>query len=93
MTKMVKVIELESRADHCLWVRFSDGSEGVRDYSDMIAEAGPMVLPLRDQAFFDKAFISFGVPTWPNGYAVDAIGLHLELSARGLLSSAVVAVE
>ena len=93
MIKMVKVVAVEPREGHCLWVRFSDGTEGVRDYSDMIASEGPMLLPLRDQAFFDKVFVSFGVPTWPNGYDVDAINLQMELAKRGLLKSAVVAAE
>jgi len=85
MIKMVKVTELKPLDDARLWVKFSDGSEGVRDYSDMLAEGGPMVEPLRDPAFFKSVFISFGVPSWPNGFEVDAIALQMELEKSGLL--------
>ena len=41
-----------------------------------------MVEPLRDPAMFRRAFLSFGVPTWPNGFDLDAINLHTEMAAR-----------
>ena len=85
MIKMVKVTELKPLDDARLWVKFSDGSEGIRDYSDMLAQGGPMVEPLRDPTFFKSVFISFGVPSWPNGFEVDAIALHMELDEAGLL--------
>jgi len=91
MIKMVKVTELKALDDFRLWVRFSDGSEGVRDYSDMLSEGGPMVEPLRDPSFFKRVFISFGVPSWPNGFEVDAISLHMELEKAGLLVESVAA--
>ena len=86
MIRMVKVVALKPVGDHRLWVKFSDGSVGTRDYADLVAETGPMVEPLRDPAFFAKAFISFGVPTWPNGFDVDATALYMELETSGLLT-------
>jgi Protein of unknown function (DUF2442) len=88
MINFVKVVKLKPQDGYRLWVRFSDGSEGVRDYTDMIEEGGPMVEPLRDQAVFNKVFISYGVPSWPNGFDVDAINLQMELRERGALSHA-----
>ena len=87
MITLVKVVKLKALDGHKLWVRFSDGTEGVRDYADLISESGPMVEPLKDEAFFSKAFISFGVPTWPNGFDVDAINLQMELREQGALSA------
>jgi hypothetical protein len=87
MIRMVKVVKLKPLDDHRLWVKFSDGAEGIRDYTEMIAEGGAMVEPLRDPAFFGKAFLSMGVPTWPNGHDVDAIALYMELEAAGLLTA------
>ena len=37
---MVDVLRLKALESHRLWVRFSDGSEGVRDFSDILAEGG-----------------------------------------------------
>jgi Protein of unknown function (DUF2442) len=88
MINMVKVVELKPLEGHRLWVKFSDGSEGIRDYSDLIASGGPAIEGLRDQAVFNKVFISFGVPSWPNGFDVDAINLQMELLESGLLSHA-----
>jgi hypothetical protein len=84
--KLIKVVVIKPLDGHRLWLRFSDGLEGVRDFSDILAEGGPMVEPLRDPAFFARVFIEYGVPSWPNGYDVDAIALHQEMEAAGLLS-------
>jgi Protein of unknown function (DUF2442) len=91
MIKLVKAVELKPLDGYRLWVKFSDGSQGIRDYSDMIAEGGPMVEPLREKRVFDKVFLSMGIPTWPNGYEVDAIALHMELDEAGLLSTGLAA--
>jgi Protein of unknown function (DUF2442) len=86
MINMVKVVELKPLEGHRLWFKFSDGTEGIRDYTDLIAKGGLAIEPLRDQALFNKVFISFGVPSWPNGFDVDAINLQMELQDCGALS-------
>jgi hypothetical protein len=88
MINMVKVVKVNPLEGHRLWVQFSDGTEGVRDYTDLLAKGGPAIEPLRDQALFNKVFISFGVPSWPNGFDVDAINLQMELRESGALSHA-----
>ena len=85
MIEIVKVVALKAVGDCSLWLRFSDGQEGVRDFSDILAQGGPMVEPLRDPAMFRRAFLSFGVPSWPNGLDFDAINLHRELEEAGAL--------
>jgi hypothetical protein len=86
MIKFVKVVHLKPLGGHRLWLSFSDGREGVRDFADILAEGGPMVEPLRDPAFFARVFVEYGVPSWPNGFDLDAIALHQEMEAAGLLS-------
>jgi hypothetical protein len=88
MITLVKVVETKAVGPQKLWLRFSDGREGVRDFADILAEGGPMAQPLRDPAFFARVFIEYGVPSWPNGFDVDAIALHQEMEAAGLLSTA-----
>src|ERR1051325_5161624 len=39
---MVDVLRLRPLEGHRLWLRFTDGSEGVRDLSAVIAPGGPM---------------------------------------------------
>ena len=66
-----------------LWLRFSDGSEGEYDMAPIRDAGGPMVEPLRDAAMFARVFVETGAPTWPCGYDLDPINLHMQLSAAG----------
>ena len=84
--RIVKVIEVEPRGGYRLRVAFSDGSSGEHDFSDLVAHTGPMVVPLRDPAFFARVFVEMGVPAWPNGFDIDAIKLHMDMEAAGELS-------
>jgi hypothetical protein len=83
---MVDVLRLRAFDDYRLWVRFSDGSEGVRDFSDILAQGGPMVEPLKEPGYFARAFVEMGAPTWPNGFDVDPINLYMQLRDAGALT-------
>jgi len=85
MIDIVKILKVEPVGDFRLRVRFSDGMEGERDFSDVIAEGGVMVEPLKNLAFFARAFIELGTLTWPNGFDLDSIALHDEMQASGAL--------
>ena len=82
----VKVAKLKALAGHRLWLKFSNGDEGIRDFADILLDAGPMIAPLSDEALFQRAFLSMGVPTWPNGLQLDANNLHMELHAANALT-------
>ena len=71
MIDLVKVAQAKALDAPRLWVRFSNGREGVRDLSDVLAEGGPMVEPLRDAALFRRVFVQCGVPAWPNGFDLE----------------------
>ncbi|MFZ4068644.1 MAG: DUF2442 domain-containing protein [Caulobacterales bacterium] len=86
MIELVKVIRLKPLGSYRLWLEFSNGDVGARDFADMIAAGGAMVEPLRDQVFFARAFVQNGVPAWPNGLDIDAIALHSEMKVAGSLS-------
>lgn len=83
---MIKISSIESRGGYRLFLRFSDGSEDERDFSDLIAERGSLVEPLRDPAYFARAFTEDGSSlAWPNGLDLDAEVLHQQMKAAGLL--------
>jgi hypothetical protein len=84
---MVDVLWVRALDGHRLWVRFTDGSEGVRDLSEVIAQAGPMVEPLRTPEYFARVFVEMGAPTWPNGFDLDPINLYMEMRDAGALAS------
>jgi hypothetical protein len=82
---MVEVTKLEYLGGYCLYVTFSDGTEGEHDFSALVAENGPMGEPLRDPAYFARVFLELGAPTWPNGFDMCPDWLRLEIEARGTL--------
>jgi hypothetical protein len=85
MIELVKIIRLERLGGYRLRLHFSDGTEGVRDFSEIVAEGGPMVEPLKDAPFFARVFLEYGTLTWPNGFDLDSIALHDEMKQAGLL--------
>jgi Protein of unknown function (DUF2442) len=86
MIELIKVVQAKALDGRRLWLRFSNGREGIRDLSDVLAEGGPMVEPLQEPSQFQRVFVECGVPTWPNGFDLDAIALYQEMDERGLLS-------
>ncbi len=88
MIELVKVEKIEAVSGFSLRLFFSNGRQGIHNFADMVQSEGPMMEPLKDETFFQRAFVSFGVATWPNGFDVDAIALYREMDAAGELSSA-----
>ena len=85
---MVEVLKLRAQGGHKLWLRFTDGSEGVRDLSDLLSMSGPALDPLKSPDYFARVFIESGVPTWPNGFDLDPIKLYMDLRDAGALTRA-----
>ena len=83
---LTKVTRLERLGGFRLRVRFSDGSEGVHDFSNMVNEPGPMLEPLRDEAYFSRVFLEFGAPTWSNGFDIAPEWLRREMQTAGELA-------
>ena len=82
---MVDVVKIKPMEAFRLWVRFSDGAEGVADLSALAARTGPMVAPLKDPVYFNRVFVEAGVPTWPNGYDYAPSALYGEMRDAGAL--------
>jgi hypothetical protein len=59
----VKFTQVEKLGGFGLRVRFTDGGEGVHDFGALVKELGPMLEPLRDEAYFARVFLEFGAPT------------------------------
>jgi len=82
------VTKIENLGDFRLRIRFSDGTEGVHDFTAMISKPipGPMLKPLRDEGYFAQVSVELGAPTWPNGFDVCPDYLHQQMAAAGELS-------
>ena len=82
---LTKVTRLEKLGGFRLRVRFNDGREGVHDFASVVEEPGPMLEPLRDEAYFARVFLEFGALTWPNGFDIAPEWLRREMEAAGEL--------
>ncbi|HEY1632566.1 MAG TPA: DUF2442 domain-containing protein [Rhizomicrobium sp.] len=82
------VLQVRAYDGYKLWIHFSDDSEGVRDFTDILAEGGPMAEPLKSPDYFARAFVQSGMPTWPNGFDIDAINHYMEFRDAGALTRA-----
>lgn len=82
---MIKVSRIEWLAGHRLRFRFNDELAGEYDFARLVNESGSMVEPLRDLAYFQRVFLEYGAPTWPNGFDVAPAWLHREIAAASSL--------
>ena len=83
---LTKVTRLEKLGGFRLRVSFTDGTQGIHDFTALVSEPGEMLEPLRDEAYFSRAFLEFGAPTWPNGFDIAPEWLRREMEAAGELS-------
>ncbi len=82
---LTKVARLEKLGRFRLRIHFNDGSFGEHDFATLVREPGEMREPLRDPAYFERVFLEFGAPTWPNGYDMAPEWLRREMAAAGEL--------
>ena len=87
MRTLTKVVAIAVVPPYGLSIEFSDGSSGIYDCSHIVAHDGPMVQPLRDEAYFRRVFIECGAPTWPNGYDMAPWAMQTEMRRAGKLSN------
>jgi len=85
MREVVHVRRYRIVGPYRLWLQFTDGLAGERDFSDLLKDARPVVKPLHDQAVFEQVFLDFGALTWPNGFDWSSEALHADMAAAGVL--------
>ena len=74
------VTKVKACSDFTLECTFDDTTTGVFDLKPILTKGGEVVAPLRKKAFFKKVFIEMGVPTWPNGFDIDADYLYRSIN-------------
>ena len=66
---MIWVTDAKALADFCLWVRFSDNTEGEVDLKDFVAsDPRPVVAGLRDPVAFAAIRVEMDTVVWANGF-------------------------
>src|SRR5262245_29715007 len=71
-----------------LRIRFEDGSEGDVNFAKFMKFHGALGRPLRDPAYFARAFIhpELHVVTWPNGMDICNTVLYSKVTGRSIRS-------
>jgi len=64
---MIKVLEARCLDNYRVALTFSNGQEGVFDGHSLLQRNGPLLEPLRNEAYFRRLFIDAGALCWPNG--------------------------
>ncbi len=74
------IIAVETRSDYRVWIRFSDGAEGVVDLSDLVGKG--VFEAWEDPAQFERVFIDpdAGTIAWPGGIDLAPDRLHREVT-------------
>ncbi len=83
---MIKIVHARWIKDQQIALAFSDGSEGVYDFSSLLALKTPLTQPLLDTVTFQKFFLELGALCWPHGLEFSADKLHEELLTAHRLS-------
>ena len=73
---MIKLTAARYQGEFQVLLRFSDGKEGVFDGRELLKRSGPLLEPLRDDAYFKRLFIDAGALSWPNGLELSPARLH-----------------
>jgi hypothetical protein len=81
---MIKILQVEALADFQLRLIFSDGSQGLFDGQVLLQRSGPLLDPLRDPAYFRRAFIDAGALCWPNGLELSPRRVHEQCRLESL---------
>jgi hypothetical protein len=77
-----EVSELRVEPGRRLWVRFTDGVEGVVNLSALVGRG--VFAPLADEVAFAGASIGeFGAVCWPNGADLAPDAMHAALKRHG----------
>jgi len=64
---MIKILEAKYLGDFQIALSFSDGEKGNFDGHALLRRTGPLLEPLRTEAYFRRCFLDAGALCWPNG--------------------------
>ncbi len=73
---MIKVIAAHYLGDFRLALKFSDGAAGEFDGQAILQRSGPLLDPLRSEAYFRRYFVDAGALCWPNGLELSPMRLR-----------------
>jgi hypothetical protein len=81
---MVRIAEAQARPNYKLWLRFTDGREGVVDLSSIVGRG--VFARWQDVAEFEKVSVDrkIGTVCWPGNIDLDPDVLYSEVAGKTL---------
>ena len=77
-----RLLEVRPDADHRLWLRFEDGTEGAVDLSEEIRAGGVFAVLAESAAFAAVDIGEFGQVEWESGIDMCPNALYLRLTRK-----------
>ena len=75
------VVEVKAESGHRLFVRFTDGTSGKVQLH--LSELSGVLAPLRDPAFFERAFVDRGAVAWPGDIELAPDAIYEQVVKQG----------
>ena len=75
------VVEVKAEPGHRLFVRFADGTSGKVQLD--LSELSGVLAPLRDAAFFERAFVDRGAVAWPGDIDLAPDAMYQQVAKQG----------
>ncbi|WP_263079865.1 DUF2442 domain-containing protein [Endozoicomonas sp. Mp262] len=82
---MIKITRAVYQSGVEIKLHFSDGSFGVMDFHEVLAQKTSLTNALGDTVFFQRFFLELGALCWPNGLEFSGRSLYKKLEAKGKL--------
>lgn len=78
---MIRLVEAKARSGYQIWLRFSDGAQGVVDLSDVGGRG--VFESLEDRRIFEAVTVTeVGALEWPGGLDLCGDSLYLRLTGK-----------
>lgn len=74
------IVEVKPKPDHCLFVRFKDGLQGLVQLR--MEQLTGVLAPLQDQQFFERAYIDRGAVAWPGDIDLAPDAMYTEVAGK-----------
>jgi hypothetical protein len=80
---MIWVTDAKALPGFCLWIRFSDNTEGEVDLKDFVAgDQRSIVADLRDPVALEAIRVEMDTVVWANGFDLAPEFLHAQMRAH-----------
>jgi hypothetical protein len=83
---ILRILGMEVRGSHRLWLSFSDGTRAEVDLLPLLS--GPVFEPLKEPGYFARAAVDpvCGTVVWPNGADFAPEALHALVGAEAVVA-------